>query len=209
MATTTEWIERQNTRLVVSGYATIDAGETATLPIPCGGRGVVRIGFPTMTGTTATFTVQAFPPADPAAPTLSPPFRPVYKTDGSTQLSITVTDNSMVEVPSLSGCYAFTIVSGSAEASARAIEVQMVGEPAPFDDSAGGGVTGFATPALTLGTSNVAGAAKTVLATNSTILAFDATVPTTITLPATAATGVATVAARRDHTHGAPTVTFQ
>lgn len=112
-----------------SGYATIDINETATLAIPCHGRALVRLGFPsTFTGTTVTFTVQAFPPADPAAPTIAPVFRPLYD-DAGNLVTVTATDNSSVEVPELSGCYAFTIVSGSSEAAARSIEVQMVGEP--------------------------------------------------------------------------------
>ncbi|MEI7420496.1 MAG: hypothetical protein WCK18_00315 [Prolixibacteraceae bacterium] len=57
-----------------------------------------------------------------------------------------------------------------------------------------------ALPSLTLGTSNVAGAATTYISTNSTILAFDATVPVAL---GTAAVGTATVAARRDHVHPA------
>lgn len=207
MATTTPFVFRQGgpdrpNPQVVSGIATIDANETATLPIPCHGRGVVRIGFPTMTGTTATFTVQPFPPSDHTSPTLDPPFRPLYKNDGSAAVSVTVVDNSVIEVPQLSGCYAFTIVSGSSEASAREIEVQMVGEPAPFDPAGGVVASDFAAPALTLGTTNTAGNTNKVLATNSTILAFDATVPTTIAYSAAAAAGVATVTARRDHTHG-------
>lgn len=56
----------------------------------------------------------------------------------------------------------------------------------------------FAAPALTLGTANAAGAASTLIRTDATILAFDATTPAAI---GTAATGAATVAARRDHVH--------
>jgi hypothetical protein len=62
----------------------------------------------------------------------------------------------------------------------------------------------FATPALTLSTSNSAGAATTLLRSDATIAVFDATVPTTIAAGAAAAAGSAGVAARRDHTHGAP-----
>ena len=60
----------------------------------------------------------------------------------------------------------------------------------------------LAAPSFTLGTSNVAGDAETAVASNSTLLAFDATVPTTIAYSASAAAGSATVTARRDHTHG-------
>ena len=59
----------------------------------------------------------------------------------------------------------------------------------------------LAVPAFTLGTSNAAGSAETAVASDSTLLAFDATVPTTITT-ASAAAGSATVTARRDHVHG-------
>lgn len=56
------------------------------------------------------------------------------------------------------------------------------------------------TPALTLGTSNSAGAASTYIRTDATILAFDVTAPAAL---GTAAVGTATVAARRDHVHPA------
>lgn len=62
-----------------------------------------------------------------------------------------------------------------------------------------GGVTGMAVPALTLGTANAAGSATTVVRTDATILAFDATIPAAI--GSAGATGSATVAARRDHVH--------
>lgn len=57
------------------------------------------------------------------------------------------------------------------------------------------------TPALTLGTANSAGTATTYIRTDDTILAFDATVPAAL---GAAATGSATVAARRDHVHAFP-----
>jgi hypothetical protein len=63
----------------------------------------------------------------------------------------------------------------------------------------GGSSMSFATPAIVLGTAAAAGAASTVIRSDSTIVAFDATVPADVT--ATAATGSAAVAARRDHVH--------
>ncbi len=64
----------------------------------------------------------------------------------------------------------------------------------------------FATPGLTLGTANAAGVATSVIRSDATLLAFDATVPAAV---GTAAVGAATVAARRDHVHptgaGTPT----
>ncbi len=67
----------------------------------------------------------------------------------------------------------------------------------------GSGVT-YATPAIVLGTAAAAGAASSVIRSDSTIVAFDATAPTTIAYSDAAATGSAAVAARRDHRHGAP-----
>ncbi len=70
----------------------------------------------------------------------------------------------------------------------------------------GGSGPSFATPAIVLGTAAAGGAASTVIRSDSTIVAFDATVPTTIAFSDAAATGSAAVAARRDHRHGAPAV---
>ncbi len=57
-----------------------------------------------------------------------------------------------------------------------------------------------AVPALTLGTSNASGSANTFVRTDATILAFDSSLPAAL---GTAASGTATVAARRDHVHPA------
>lgn len=57
----------------------------------------------------------------------------------------------------------------------------------------------YGTPALTLGTSNAAGSAATVIRSDATIAIFDATTPAN--LAAAAATGSAAFAARRDHVH--------
>lgn len=59
----------------------------------------------------------------------------------------------------------------------------------------------FGVPNLTLGTSNVEGSSASVIRVDATILAFDATNPVTLTASTAAATGAATVAARRDHAH--------
>ncbi len=70
-------------------------------------------------------------------------------------------------------------------------------------DTTGGAVT-YATPNLTLGTANAAGSASSVIRSDATILAFDATAPTTQAFGDAAAVGVAAVAARRDHKHAFP-----
>jgi hypothetical protein len=62
-------------------------------------------------------------------------------------------------------------------------------------------LTTLVTPAFTLGTTNTAGSAITAVASDSTILTYDATVPETV---GTAnAAGDSTTAARRNHVHAA------
>lgn len=65
----------------------------------------------------------------------------------------------------------------------------------------GGTVPSFAAPTIGLGTAAAAGAASTIIRSDATILAFDATNPAASTPGNAAAVGVATVAARRDHAH--------
>jgi len=57
----------------------------------------------------------------------------------------------------------------------------------------------LATPAFVLGTSNIAGAAPTAVSSDSTLLAFDTTVPADVA--GSAAVGTAVVPPRRDHVH--------
>jgi len=59
----------------------------------------------------------------------------------------------------------------------------------------------LAAPAFTLGTTNTAGSASTAVASDSTLLAFDATLPDAITYGQSGAAGSSTVAPRRDHAH--------
>jgi hypothetical protein len=61
-------------------------------------------------------------------------------------------------------------------------------------------------PALTYTVANAAGAAATYVQTDAQLAIFDVNVPTTIAADDAAATGVIAFAARRDHTHGFPTV---
>jgi len=71
----------------------------------------------------------------------------------------------------------------------------------------GGGREGnvnLATPAIVLGTAAAAGSATTVIRSDATIAAFDATAPVTQAFSDAAATGSAAYAARRDHVHGMP-----
>lgn len=65
-----------------------------------------------------------------------------------------------------------------------------------------GDFSGFATPAIVLGTAAAAGSATTAVRSDATIVAFDATAPTTSAIGDSAATGSAAKAARRDHVHG-------
>jgi hypothetical protein len=64
-------------------------------------------------------------------------------------------------------------------------------------------LTVLTVPAFTLGTANAAGSAITAIASNSTLLAFDAVDPAAV--GAASSVGSATVAPRRDHVHAAAT----
>lgn len=70
------------------------------------------------------------------------------------------------------------------------------------DIGAGGSSISFATPAIALGSAAAAGAASTVIRSDSTIAAFDTTAPTNSAVGDSAAVGVIAFAARRDHVHG-------
>jgi hypothetical protein len=80
-------------------------------------------------------------------------------------------------------------------------DVRLFG-PGAAGTGGGGGTTG--TPALTFSTTNSAGAATTLVATDATIAVFDATAPVTQAMGDSAAAGSAGKAARRDHKHGMP-----
>ena len=67
-------------------------------------------------------------------------------------------------------------------------------------------IPAFATPSITLGTSAAAGDATTVIRSNATIAAFDATAPSTQAFGDSPSAGSASVAARRDHKHGMPSL---
>lgn len=96
----------------------------------------------------------------------------------------------------------FTVLSGSGPQHVFTINggsnilSEEIGQP-----PAGAGAT-FATPAIVLGTAAAAGAATTAIRSDSTIVAFDATAPTTSAIGDSAATGSSAHAARRDHVHG-------
>jgi hypothetical protein len=68
----------------------------------------------------------------------------------------------------------------------------------------------FVAPAFILATSNIAGSATTAIASDSTLLTFDTTVPTDISTGAeSAATGSVALPSRRDHVHGSAATVFQ
>lgn len=88
-------------------------------------------------------------------------------------------------------------------------DIQLTGFNARYTSSGDtnttdGATPSFATPAIVLGTAAAAGAATTVIRSDSTIVAFDGTAPATQAIGDSAATGSAAVAARRDHKHAMP-----
>jgi hypothetical protein len=62
-------------------------------------------------------------------------------------------------------------------------------------------LTVLTVPAFTLGTANAAGSADTGVASDSTLLVYDTTLPDAIAYSQSGATGSATTSARRDHSH--------
>jgi len=62
-------------------------------------------------------------------------------------------------------------------------------------------LTTLVAPAFTLGTVNTAGSAITAVASDSTLLAFDATVPDAITFGQSGSAGDSVTASRRNHAH--------
>ena len=64
-------------------------------------------------------------------------------------------------------------------------------------------LTQLVAPAFTLGTANAAGDAITSIASNSTLLAFDAVAPANV-VAGSAVVGTATTVSRRDHQHTDP-----
>lgn len=105
------------------GVATVDINETATLAIPNEGRAVVRIGVPTITSGTLTFTV---------VPYIGATARTLKDSSGNTVTVASSTGGFVVNIPELSGCYSFTIVCGASQGAARSFDVQMVGlDPVP------------------------------------------------------------------------------
>lgn len=65
----------------------------------------------------------------------------------------------------------------------------------------GGAIPGFAVPSIALGTAAAGGAAGTVIRSDATIVAFDATNPAASAPGDAVVVGVAAYAARRDHRH--------
>lgn len=62
-------------------------------------------------------------------------------------------------------------------------------------------LTVLTVPAFTLGTANAAGSAATAIASDSTLLVYDTTLPDAITYGQSGAVGSATTVSHRDHAH--------
>jgi len=80
----------------------------------------------------------------------------------------------------------------------------VAGTPGTWVTPASGAGVTYGTPAVVLGTAAANGSIDEAIRRDSTIVAFDATVPSTQAYGDAAATGSAAVAARRDHKHAMP-----
>jgi hypothetical protein len=111
----------------------------------------------------------------------------VFYTDGTARsaIQLTKTDNVTLVGNVLSGNFT-SLYTGTSDTNTTVIS----------------GAASFATPAVVLGTAAAGGAASTVIRSDSTIAAFDATAPGTSAVGDSAATGSVAFASRRDHAHG-------
>ncbi len=121
-----------------------------------------------------------------------------YKATGPTTWAPADTQLSLGSTPSTQAFGDLAAGGVATTASKNDHKHAMPANPAPA----------FATPAIVLGSAAAAGAATTVIRSNATIAAFDATVPVTQAFADAAATGAAAFAARRDHKHGMPSQVF-
>jgi hypothetical protein len=64
----------------------------------------------------------------------------------------------------------------------------------------------YGTPNLTLTTANAAGSTASGIRTDASVLTYDTNLPAALTSGGSSATGSASVASRRDHVHGLPTL---
>jgi len=133
---------------------------------------------------------------------------------GSPGTSLTINGNTLTSnisiTPSNIGAVAttFTINGNQLSGTSLTLTPTIIGSPSGSGTSTGintGDQTG-GTPNLTLGTSNSPGVSSNFLRRDDTILVFDATVPSTLAFGNSASVGIATVAARRDHSHGMPSM---
>ena len=140
-----------------------------------------------------------------------------YTLDSSGNLKVTTSSSTGVSsIVGTSNQIAVSPATGNAVASLE-FSGTVPGNSAVGDSAAVGtsgsasrldhthGRESFATPSVILSTAGAAGVATTPIRSDSTIAAFDATVPVTQAFADAAATGSVAFAARRDHTHGMPT----
>ena len=102
----------------------------------------------------------------------------------------------------------FTITRTQESTSARTVVVgdQIAAAITALTLTDAEGSPALATPAIVLGSTAAAGAAATVIRSDSTIAAFDAVAPSTQAFADAAAVGTAAFAARRDHKHAMPAI---
>lgn len=130
---------------------------------------------------------------------------------GATQAAVGSHAHSGTYVPLSQVTAKGDVLAATANATIANLAVGSDGQVLTADAASTPGVkwaavsTSFATPSVALGTAAAAGSASTAIRSDSTILAFDVTVPTTQAFGDAAATGSAGTAARRDHKHAMPT----
>jgi hypothetical protein len=119
-------------------------------------------------------------------------------------------DGSSVTYGNVTAQTSFGASSANGSATSASHSDHVHGTPAHGTaDHAIGTIVPSASPTIALGTAAAAGSANSVIRSDATIAAFDATVPTTSTPGDAAATGSVAFAARRDHVHAREQIYFK
>ena len=130
------------------------------------------------------------------------PATPFNATIGPASTLLTPANSEIVRVTTVS-TDTFTITRAQEGSSARTVVIgdQIAATITALTLTDAESSPAFATNAVVLGSAAAAGGAATVMRSNDTIAAFDATNPTTQAFGDTAVVGTAAFAARRDHKH--------
>lgn len=145
--------------------------------------------------TSAISTTEAYADTRDAAHAAASDPHPTYETAAEAQALVDV------HTADVSAAHGASAVSFTPTGTIDSTDVQAaIAEVA--SEAVSGGSLPFASPTISLSTVAATGSATSVIHSDATIVAFDTTTPTASAVADSAATGIASRAARRDHAHG-------